>query len=217
MISRARRSRRLLAAAAACAALAMAAALSGCAQQASQSAAAAPVQVEQSPGPLDAGALQDPDTEVREQPASSATPTGIRIPAIGVDSALENLAIGADGRLQAPVDYDLAGWYAGGVKPGAVGPAIIAGHIDSPTAPAVFARLGELSAGAEVRVAMSDGTELVFTVTGAIQSAKSAFPTDEVYSNVPAPELRLITCAGSFDSAIGHYTDNLIVFAALRG
>lgn len=173
--------------------------------------------MQQSAGPLDAGRLQDPDADAGAQPASSATPTSIRIPSIGVDSTLESLGIDADGRLQAPIDYDLAGWYAGGVTPGAVGPAIIAGHIDSPTAPAVFARLGELPVGAEVRVSMSDGSELVFTVTGAVQSAKSAFPTDEVYSNVPAPELRLITCAGSFDTAIGHYTDNLIVFAALHG
>ncbi|WP_375384065.1 class F sortase [uncultured Microbacterium sp.] len=164
--------------------------------------------------PFAAGGLQDPSgATTTDATASALSPTRVRIPSIGVDSGLEALAIGDGGRLDAPVDYDSAGWFAGGVRPGQIGPAIIAGHVDSPTAPAVFARIGELAAGADVIVTMSDGSDITFRVTGTAQSAKSQFPTAEVYSNVPAPELRLITCAGSFDTAIGHYTDNLIVFA----
>ncbi|GAA1991306.1 class F sortase [Microbacterium pumilum] len=164
--------------------------------------------------PLAAGGLQNP-----RKPAavlSEVDPAGIRIPRIGVTSTLESLGIDGEGKLDAPRDFDLAGWYAGGVVPGAVGPAIIAGHVDSPTAPAVFARLGELAPGDEVVITRTDGVELTFRVTGSAQSAKSAFPTDDVYSPVPAPELRLITCAGAFDSAVGHYTDNLVVFAVLE-
>lgn len=165
--------------------------------------------------PLAAGGLQDPRATASGR--ADVPPAGIRIPRIGVDSRLESLAVDSDGRLIAPRDYDRAGWYAGGVVPGAVGPAIIAGHVDSPTAPAVFARLGELRAGDEIVITRRDGVALNFRVTRSTQSAKSAFPTDAVYSNVPAPELRLITCAGAFDTAAGHYTDNLIVFAALDG
>ena len=161
-----------------------------------------------------AGGLQDPSTP---EPASDAAPpTRVQIPAIGVDTTLENLAIDASGRLAAPVDFDLAGWYAGGVAPGQVGPAIIAGHVDSPTAPAVFADIGALAAGDEIIVTLADDSALTFVVSGTTQSAKAEFPTDEVYSNVPTPELRLITCGGIFDSSTGHYLDNLIVFAELR-
>ncbi|MFE1665607.1 class F sortase, partial [Microbacterium sp. P02] len=162
-----------------------------------------------------AGGLQDPSTGAAPE-ASVGTPVRMAIARIGVDSTLESLALAADGQLAAPVDWDSAGWYADGVSPGAIGPAIIAGHVDSPTAPAVFWRLAELVPGDEVQVTMSTGAVLVFDVTGSTQSAKAQFPTDEVYSNVPRPELRLITCAGAFDSSIGHYTDNLIVFASLR-
>ena len=133
-----------------------------------------------------------------------------------MDSALEDLRLGDGGRLDPPVDYDIAGWYSGGVVPGAIGPAIIAGHVDSPTGPAVFARLAQLSHGrSRSSITMSDGAELSFTITGSMQSPKSAFPTADVYSNVPDAELRLITCDGFFDASVGHYTDNLIVFAAL--
>ncbi|WP_449408357.1 class F sortase [Microbacterium maritypicum] len=166
------------------------------------------------PDGFSAGGLQDPSAPAA--PVTDAVPTRVQIPAIGVDSALEDLALGADGRLGAPVDYDLAGWYAGGVVPGEVGPAIIAGHVDSPTAPAVFAAIGTLAAGDEIVVTLSDGSAATFVVSGTAQSAKAEFPTASVYSNVPTPELRLITCGGAFDASTGHYLDNLIVFAELR-
>ena len=203
------------------AAVALALLLSGCASPAGGDPRSAQSPIAATPpespaSPFSAGGLQDPragSPAGAAADATKATPTGVRIPSIGVESSLEDLVIDAEGRLSAPVDYDLAGWYAGGVAPGQIGPAIIAGHVDSPTAPAVFARLGELAPGAEIIVAMSDGSELAFRMTGSMQSAKAEFPTADVYSNVPAPELRLITCAGDFDSSIGHYTDNLIVFA----
>ncbi|GAA2239738.1 hypothetical protein GCM10010413_46750 [Promicromonospora sukumoe] len=163
-----------------------------------------------------AGAMQDPAAPKASDGAETAEPVRISIPSIDVDAGFENLGIGQDGRLEAPVDYDLAGWYADGVEPGDVGPAIVAGHVDSRTAPAVFVRLDELDPGAEVLVEMSDGEVLTFETTRSTQSAKSAFPTADVYSNVPAPELRLVTCAGDFDSGSGHYVDNLVVFAELR-
>lgn len=167
-----------------------------------------------SPGAFSAGGLQDPSAP---EPAEAAsTPTRVQIPAIDVDTTLEDLGIDASGRLSAPVDFDLAGWYAGGVVPGQVGPAIIAGHVDSPTAPAVFADIGALTPGDEIIVTLADGAALTFVVSGTTQSAKAEFPTAAVYSNVPAPELRLITCGGIFDSSTGHYLDNLIVFAELR-
>ncbi|MFE7505556.1 class F sortase [Promicromonospora sp. NPDC057488] len=163
-----------------------------------------------------AGAMQDPAAPETADGAESSEPVRISIPSIDVDAGFEHLGIGSDGRLDAPVDYDLAGWYADGVEPGDVGPAIVAGHVDSRTAPAVFVRLAELDPGAEVVVEMSDGDLLTFETTRSTQSAKSAFPTADVYSNVPAPELRLVTCAGDFDSGSGHYVDNLVVFAELR-
>ncbi|GAA4708892.1 Sortase family protein [Promicromonospora umidemergens] len=162
-----------------------------------------------------AGGLQDPS----EQDTSGSDPEAperIHIPSIGVDSGFESLGIGEGGRLDAPVDYDLAGWYEDGVVPGEVGPAIIAGHVDSRTAPGIFVRLEDLDPGEDVVITMTDGTRLTFEVTGATRSPKTAFPTAEVYSNVPTPDLRLVTCTGRFDASSGHYVDNLVVFATLR-
>jgi sortase (surface protein transpeptidase) len=166
------------------------------------------------------GAADDQDTTGFQDPAapaaaSDATPERVSIPAIGVDAALEDLHRGSAGELDPPTGWDDAGWFSDGIVPGAVGPAVIAGHVDSPTSAAVFFRLDELVAGDEIHVAMSDGSTRTFTVDTTERASKSAFPTSDVYGTTPTPTLRLITCDGTFDTATGHYTDNLIVFAEL--
>ncbi|OIH96943.1 hypothetical protein BIU97_12715 [Curtobacterium sp. MCBA15_009] len=162
--------------------------------------------------PSRADGFQDP---AAPQARSTATPVRVSIPAIGVESSLEDLHRGAGGELDPPVDWDSAGWFSDGIVPGAVGPSVIAGHVDSPTSAAVFFRLDELVAGDEVHVRMSDGSTRTFTVDRSERAAKAAFPTSDVYGTTPTPQLRLITCDGTFDTATGHYTDNLIVFADL--
>ena len=85
-------------------------------------------------------------------------PTRVQIPSLGVDSALTRLGIDAAGALVPPEDFTLAGWFTGGPAPGEVGPAVIAGHVDSRTGPAVFFRLDEVAVGNEVLVDRADGT-----------------------------------------------------------
>lgn len=163
-------------------------------------------------GDRDIAGFQDP---AAPEARSDATPTRVSIPAIGVDASLEDLHRGAAGELDPPKGWDNAGWFSDGIVPGQVGPSIIAGHVDSPTSAAVFFRLDELVAGDEVHVAMTDGSSRTFTVEKTERASKSAFPTSDVYGTTPTPTLRLITCDGTFDTATGHYTDNLIVFADL--
>ncbi|MET3636078.1 class F sortase [Curtobacterium oceanosedimentum] len=160
----------------------------------------------------DTSGFQDPAAPAAR---STATPVRVEIPAIGVSSGLEDLGRGPAGELDPPKDWDSAGWFADGIVPGQVGPAVIAGHVDSPTSAAVFFRLDELVAGDEIHVSMSDGSDRTFTVERSERAAKAAFPTSDVYGSSPTPQLRLITCDGTFDTATGHYTDNLIVFADL--
>lgn len=160
-----------------------------------------------------AGRIQDPVPDAPAAPAG--VPVGVAIPSLGVSSSLEDLAVDGTGKLQPPIDPAKAGWYSAGVAPGQVGPAIIAGHIDFSAGPGVFERLHELTPGAEVDVQMSTGENLTFIVSGSLQSPKAQFPAAEVYGNVPDRQLRLIACAGDFDSETHLYLDNLIVFATL--
>jgi hypothetical protein len=54
---------------------------------------------------------------------------------------------------------------------------------------------------------------VIVTVTAVTQVTKTSFPTSKVYGPTSRPELRLVTCGGTFDSATGHYLSNLIVYA----
>jgi len=142
-----------------------------------------------------------------------AAPTRVVIPAIGVDSSLAEIGVDDSGALVPPEDYDLAGWFAAGPAPGEIGPAVLAGHVDDYTGPAVFYRLEDLTAGAQVLVTRADGQTVVFTVTRVSAYPKDDFGTDEVYGPTTDAELRLITCGGTFDRSRRSYTDNVVVFA----
>jgi sortase (surface protein transpeptidase) len=131
-----------------------------------------------------------------------------------VDAVLESLHLDAAGALRPPKDYARPGWYADGTKPGAVGPAVIAGHVDSTRGPAVFFHLHELRVGDRVEVSR-DGRWVAFQVVASGQYAKNAFPTAQVYGPTPDAQLRLLTCGGSFDQSRRSYVDNVVVFAVL--
>ena len=147
----------------------------------------------------------------------SVPPVEISIPAIGVHAAIVDLARGAGGVLEPPVAFDTVGWYAAGVTPGAVGPALLAGHVDSQAGPAVFWKLSELTAGQMISITRADRSVVRFEVSSVSRYPKAAFPTDAVYGPQVTPVLRLVTCGGTFDAARGHYRDNVVVFADLIG
>jgi hypothetical protein len=135
-----------------------------------------------------------------------AEPVELVIPAIGAETDwLIGLRIDGDGALEVPPDTAMAGWFELGPRPGAVGPAVIAAHVDG-----VFARLRELGPGDEVDVRRADGTTAVFTAYRVDQYPRSAFPTERVYGDTEGPELRLITAGGS-----ERHTDNVVAYARL--
>ncbi|MFK0251925.1 class F sortase [Amycolatopsis azurea] len=148
---------------------------------------------------------------------AKVSPVRLTIPAIGLDQAgLVPLALGAAGELQAPGRFSDVGWYEGGPVPGDPGPAVLAAHVDSRSGPAPFFRLRDLRSGDEVRVARSDGADVVFRVDSVQRYPKNEFPTQAVYGPAPGSALRLITCGGSFDTAKRSYRDNVVVYASQR-
>jgi hypothetical protein len=162
-----------------------------------------------------------PSTVVVDVPIRSwrrlppSPPARLEIPAIGVSSPLVRLGLNPDGTMQVPADFQLAGWFTGGPQPGQLGPAVIAGHVDSRTGPAVFHRLHELRPGDEIRVVRADGQAVGFEVESLASYPKEALAAEQVFGATTAPALRLITCAGAFDRARRSYRDNLVVMARI--
>ena len=162
-------------------------------------------------------ALPVPTGPIEAAPPSGAAevaePASLVIPSIGVTASLVHLGLTTTGALQVPPTTTVAGWYTGSPRPGAVGSAVIAGHIDSASGPGIFFRLSQLQRGDRVYVRRTDGTLAVFVVTQVQSYAKDAFPTAAVYGAVPDPELRLITCGGTFDYTTRSYLSNTVVYA----
>lgn len=149
-------------------------------------------------------------------PAPVVEPAEITIPKIDAHSSLVGLGVTDDGAVEVPpVTAPMqAGWFAGGPKPGEPGPAVILGHVNGGGRAGIFARLHELKPGDEVLIGQTDGGTTRFVIREVDQVAKSEFPVDAVYGDTAGPELRLITCGGSFDKAAHSYRDNVIVYAA---
>lgn len=146
-------------------------------------------------------------------------PVALDIPAIGVSTEdLIPLGKRPDGRIQVP-DLRAAGavgWYEGGPSPGQFGPAVLGGHVDTRSGPAIFFRLGDIRPGDRVAVRRADGGTAVFTVYSVKRFPKSEFPTRTVYAPTSdRAELRLVTCGGVFDADTGHHRDNIVAYATM--
>ncbi|MFI6483043.1 class F sortase [Nonomuraea sp. NPDC050663] len=151
------------------------------------------------------------------KPMKAARPTGVYIPSIGVAAPLMELGLDGAGAIENPPLHEpnVAGWYRYGPVPGQRGAAVITGHLDTRSGPAVFAALREVKKGDQVQVVRADRSVAVFVVDRVEHTPKDSFPTRKVYGEVGYPALRLVTCGGAFDRAAGSYRDNTIVYAHL--
>lgn len=142
-------------------------------------------------------------------------PIAMSVPAIHARSSLVGLGLLPDHTLQTPpVSQPMqAGWYKLGPAPGQKGAAVITGHVDGYHMPGIFYHLDDVETGDTINVTRSDDSVVHFTVTRTREVAKSNFPTKQVYGPVNDPELRLVTCGGPFDRAVGSYEHNILVFA----
>lgn len=182
--------------------------LTGCASTPELTLPTAPVPTQQQ--------TSAPPSEV-DKGMPPSEPTEVRIPKIGARSSLIPLGLNPDETVEVPpVDQPMqAGWYELARTPGEAGPAVLLGHVDGNKQQGIFFRLRELVQGDEVEVSRKDGTTARFRVRATEQIAKNSFPTEAVYGETDEPELRLITCGGSYDESARSYRDNIIVYATL--
>jgi sortase (surface protein transpeptidase) len=153
-------------------------------------------------------------------PAQSAVvarsvPVSLRIPAIGVSAPLTKLGLNADKTVQVPTKYGEPGWFRLGPTPGQVGSAVILGHVDDKTGPAVFYRLRFLKPGDKVDVSLANGVVAHFAVKSVAKYTKKAFPAQQVYGSHGFSALQLVTCGGDFDARAGSYLSNIVAYTTL--
>lgn len=155
------------------------------------------------------------------RPVAPAPPRRIEIPSIGVVAPVVPRGLDATGAVDPP-PYEMphtVGWFDRGTKPGADGAALLVGHVDTETKPAVFYGLSSTRPGAKIDVVRTDGTVAEFTVDDVQVFPREHFDPQKVYGqrDPDHAELRLITCGGTFDKRTGAYTANVVVSAYLTG
>ena len=150
-------------------------------------------------------------------PAPAEPPLRLVIPAIKLDASVQQAGLLAGNRMAAPTNFSDAAWYKYGTAPGAVGSAVIAGHLDNGLGlNGVFKNLSKLKAGDYIEVITASST-IRFVV-----ERLETYPYDQVPSSIftgaDAARLNLITCAGKWikTPALGWTVDHrLIVYAVI--
>ncbi|WP_285768045.1 sortase [Peribacillus sp. SI8-4] len=162
--------------------------------------------------------LKEHDTE-KEQLNKKFTgiiPTHVTIPSIEVDASIEQVGLLETGEMAAPSTEDGVAWFEPGAKPGAKGNAILAGHVDSKTGPAIFYHLKDLETGDEITVTDKQGTKLTFVVKKKKSYPRDKAPLNEIFGYSKGRQLNLITCTGTFDRSKGTHQERLVVYTELK-
>ncbi|WP_371678412.1 class F sortase [Streptomyces sp. NBC_01276] len=171
--------------------------------------------------PGGAGGPVGPGLPAPRVPLSAAMPARIDVPAMGVQAPVIARGLDADGAVEPP-PYELpgtVGWWGAGPAPGAAGTALMVGHVDTRSKPAVFFGLSTLRPGEKIRVARADGTIAEFTVEDVRVYERAGFDPHKAYGPrvKGRAELRLVTCGGTYDKAARQYSANVVVSAYLTG
>jgi sortase (surface protein transpeptidase) len=163
-------------------------------------------------GSWDSGAAETHDGEL-----TRSVPTRVSIPALGVRAKVVEVGRAPDGSIAVPSSdpAKATGWYAPGPAPGERGTAVIVGHVDTASQPAIFEKLGDLRKGRIIEVKRTDRRVATFKVDSVETVPKTAFPTDRIFQPAPRPRLVLVTCGGAWVGGQIGYADNVIVYATL--
>lgn len=121
----------------------------------------------------------------------------------------------SDGQMEVPRDTDAVGWYKFGANPGEYGNAVMAGHVDSKTGPAVFYRLNKIKQGDIILIRVTNGATFAFSVKRVIIYQRNRAPMEQIFGPAGDINLNLITCTGTFDKTKGTHEERLVVYAEL--
>lgn len=102
--------------------------------------------------------------QVKNKPFQGIVPHILYIPAVRIHSIVEPVTYLENGQMGVPGNTDRVGYLSTGILPGAAGNAIMDGHVDTYTGPAIFYPLKKLKKGDYVYVTSDNGCRLQFVV-----------------------------------------------------
>ena len=143
-------------------------------------------------------------------------PARLKIPVIGVDSAVIPVGLTSNGAMGVPKGPAEVAWFNLGPRPGESGSAVIAGHYGwKNNIPAVFDNLHKLRKGDKIFIEDEKGMTITFVVRKIRIYGKDEVASDVFGSNDGKARLNLITCAGAWNKEKKTFSKRLIVFTEL--
>lgn len=144
----------------------------------------------------------------------SVVPAEIKINAIQLDTAVDEMGYTESGGMEVPDNGEETGWFSPGFKPGQQGNAVIAGHVNDRTGPAVFYYLDKLKPGDLIEVTGENGEAITFEMESSASYPYDDAPIQQIFGASNDRKLQLITCTGEFDNDAGTHRERLVVTAS---
>jgi len=138
----------------------------------------------------------------------------LSVPSLGIVAApVGRFGLDAFGRLDVPQDTRTVGWNpAYNDLPGEAGATFFAAHYEYQGAPGVFFRLSTLTPGAEIEVALTDGSRHRYRVTSTVDYVLGAIDMGAILRGREGREsITLMTCSGPANE--GEYAHRTVVLA----
>lgn len=159
-----------------------------------------------------AGPVVAPVVKTATPPAKLSANT-LSIPSLGVTAGLTPESITANS-LSVPSNVREVGIWTGGAQLDQTnGTVLVVGHVDYyDQGHGALYHLADISEGSPIFVTDGFGHPTAWTVVSLAAVPKSDLP-QSIFDPSGPRQLVIVTCGGPFDSATGHYVDNVIVTA----
>lgn len=142
-------------------------------------------------------------------------PKRLMIPSIEVYADIVEVGVDELGTMDVPDKITQIGWFGLGSRPGVLGSAVMAGHLNGKKGErGVFADLEKVKVGDRFFVEDETGSVSRFVVRE-VKSFEPGFAS-EVFERSDGQYLNLITCVGKWTGAKKGYSKRLVVFGELE-
>lgn len=166
-------------------------------------------------------AAESPEPQTHVPPSDVAQnqgpiiPAHLRIPLLGIEAPVEQVGVNARGAMASPSTFGSIAWYKGGAKPGEMGNAVLAGHLNNAAGTAgVFEELRKLSVGDTIEIRDQEGKTLRYIVREMSVYPEETAPREKIFAgDTLVSRLVLVTCNGAWDHEVRSYDKRLVVFA----
>ncbi len=138
----------------------------------------------------------------------------ISLPSLDVEGCMQKVGIDPEGRVGAPNNLHVAGWFVDSAPIGSGGLSVVVGHQTGKYVGGIFDTLESVSTGSVVSFEMGDGTQRDYRIVS-VESIPVLDTMTTMYQDAVAEgaTLAIITCDGPFSQALHQRADRLVVLA----